>query len=568
MANRFVHFATLDGYKNYIANNTIENSQIVFIKDVGLIYTHGQYYKCYQSNDIDSLVEIPTFTKELLSKLEGIASGAEVNQNAFSKVNINNASGTSLGVLTADSKEDTVTFQAGDYIQFTLDSTGDKITVKAVIPDVTTSAHGLMTAADKIKLNGIAENANNYSHPGGGGANKSQGLYKFSTDATSHVTNVVSVALKDLTDLGVAPKDNPEFTGTPTAPTAGTTTNNTQVATTAFVHALVNQLNASVTSVLVFKGTLGTGGSVTALPDSHSLGWTYVVATAGTYAGKVCEVGDMVICIVTGSTANNSDWTVVQTNINGAVTGPDSSVSGNVPVFNGTTGKVIKDSGFTIAKSVPADAKFTDTVYLLPQATKDILGGVKVGNNLSVDSGVLSLTKDNVTAALGYTPPTKDTKLNVCYVNIGQEEWFNMINGITNGYAYGSFEGDWTDINNINILFINGIQLEYMSVNGNTIRGEITYVSSDSESSSISIGWAKLAVDYTMRTITVIDASPVIVNEVPNRLANSLKVSLNNGVTEGTDLFTFSGSANKTVNITPASIKAVPRSEWDWYEGN
>lgn len=31
--------------------------------------------------------------------------------------------------------------------------------------DVTTSAHGLMTASDKVKLNGIEENANNYSLP-------------------------------------------------------------------------------------------------------------------------------------------------------------------------------------------------------------------------------------------------------------------------------------------------------------------------------------------------------------------------------------------------------------------
>ena len=49
--------------------------------------------------------------------------------------------------------------------------------------------------------------------------------------------------------------------------------------------------------------------------------------------------------------------------LDGAVTGPSSAVSGRVAVFNGTTGKVIKDSGFTIAKSVPADAKFTDTTY-------------------------------------------------------------------------------------------------------------------------------------------------------------------------------------------------------------
>lgn len=47
--------------------------------------------------------------------------------------------------------------------------------------------------------------------------------------------------------------------------------------------------------------------------------------------------------------------------------------------------------------------------YTLPAATGTTLGGVKVGSNISVSSGTISLTKANVTAALGYTPPTTDT---------------------------------------------------------------------------------------------------------------------------------------------------------------
>lgn len=47
----------------------------------------------------------------------------------------------------------------------------------------------------------------------------------------------------------------------------------------------------------------------------------------------------------------------------GDVTGPASSVNNQVAVFDGTTGKAIKDSGFTIEKSVPSDAVFTDTTY-------------------------------------------------------------------------------------------------------------------------------------------------------------------------------------------------------------
>lgn len=47
--------------------------------------------------------------------------------------------------------------------------------------------------------------------------------------------------------------------------------------------------------------------------------------------------------------------------------------------------------------------------YTLPNATSSTLGGVKIGSNITISSGTISLTKDNVTAALGYTPPTTNT---------------------------------------------------------------------------------------------------------------------------------------------------------------
>jgi hypothetical protein len=50
-----------------------------------------------------------------------------------------------------------------------------------------------------------------------------------------------------------------------------------------------------------------------------------------------------------------------QTALDAKVTGPASAVANQVATFDGTTGKVIKDSGFTIETSVPAGAVFTDT---------------------------------------------------------------------------------------------------------------------------------------------------------------------------------------------------------------
>lgn len=42
--------------------------------------------------------------------------------------------------------------------------------------------------------------------------------------------------------------------------------------------------------------------------------------------------------------------------------------------------------------------------YILPQASSTVLGGVTVGNNITVKTGTISLSKENVIAALGFTP--------------------------------------------------------------------------------------------------------------------------------------------------------------------
>lgn len=47
--------------------------------------------------------------------------------------------------------------------------------------------------------------------------------------------------------------------------------------------------------------------------------------------------------------------------------------------------------------------------YVLPAATSDSLGGVNIGSNISISNGTISLSKDNVTSALGYTPPDTNT---------------------------------------------------------------------------------------------------------------------------------------------------------------
>lgn len=81
--------------------------------------------------------------------------------------------------------------------------------------------------------------------------------------------------------------------------------------------------------------------------------------------------------------------------------------NGTVTITQNGTNK----GSFTLNQSGNATIALTDnnTVYSLPAATSSTLGGVKVGSNITNSSGTISLTKANVTSALGYTPPTSDT---------------------------------------------------------------------------------------------------------------------------------------------------------------
>lgn len=93
--------------------------------------------------------------------------------------------------------------------------------------------------------------------------------------------------------------------------------------------------------------------------SNYSAGWTFKVASSdgSTVTGfdKKLEAGDMLIATADIDTTTEpaiwsaSDWTVIQTNIDGAVTGPASAVDTDIAVFDGTTGKVIKDGGIKIS---------------------------------------------------------------------------------------------------------------------------------------------------------------------------------------------------------------------------
>lgn len=128
-------------------------------------------------------------------------------------------------------------------------------------------------------------------------------------------------------------------------------TQNLEAVTKQYVDRLIAGLN---------EFTVGIVDSSTPLPATdYAVGQTFRVAEAGTYAGQECETGDLIIVIkdYAAEGASNADFLVVQANVDGAVTGPDASTDANIVVFDGTTGRKIKDSTVTLASLQDAISK-------------------------------------------------------------------------------------------------------------------------------------------------------------------------------------------------------------------
>ena len=131
---------------------------------------------------------------------------------------------TKLDGVTAGANKYThpsYTARASGLYKVTVDGTGHVSAATAVaksditalgIPEsdttysaATTSAEGLMSAADKTKLDGVTAGANKYTHPSY--TARASGLYKVTVDSTGHVSAAAAVDKSDITALGVPAQD-------------------------------------------------------------------------------------------------------------------------------------------------------------------------------------------------------------------------------------------------------------------------------------------------------------------------------------------------------------------------
>lgn len=105
----------------------------------------------------------------------------------------------------------------------------------------------------------------------------------------------------------------------------------------------------ALSHALIYKGTIGTNGTITSLNVPAQVGDVYVaVAGAPAVNGVALEAGDMIIAKTAGDgTTTHATWTAVQTNINGAVTTTDTLTGSKLIVGGGNrTIKTATGTGF------------------------------------------------------------------------------------------------------------------------------------------------------------------------------------------------------------------------------
>ena len=200
-------------------------------------------------------------------------------------------------------------------------------------------------------------------------------------------------------------------TGTITTQDNNTTYSAATSSTLGLVKTGSNITNSSGTISLTKANVTSALGYTPPTTDTNTHYTTHLYAGSGTAANAATTNGNTKIALADDSTVRNT-LTIKGT---GATT-VTSDASGVITINstdNNTTYSAATQSANGLMSA--ADKKKLDGIatganaYTLPAATSSALGGVKVGSNITNSSGTISLTKANVVAALGYTPPTTDT---------------------------------------------------------------------------------------------------------------------------------------------------------------
>ena len=184
------------------------------------------------------------------------------------------------------------------------------------------------------------------------------------------------------------------------------------------ISSLTNRVKVNEDKLTIINGNEATTGSIAnAIKQAKS--YTDTTVTAEQTRAEAAEqklTGDLASEITRAKGAESANATAIANEVERA-TGVEETLNSNITQLqtqkvDKVEGKGLSTNDYTTPeKNKLAAIEAEANKYVLPAATASALGGVKIGSNITLaNGGTISITKANVTSALGVDPTTTYVK--------------------------------------------------------------------------------------------------------------------------------------------------------------
>lgn len=219
------------------------------------------------------------------------------------------------------------------------------------------------------------------------------------------------------------------------------------------ISSLTNRVKVNEDKLTIINGNESTTGSIAnAIKQAKSYTDTTVTAEQ-TRAEKAEQklTSDLASEVTRAKGAESANATAIANEVERA-TGVEETLNSNITQLQAqkvdkVEGKGLSTNDYTTPeKNKLAAIEAEANKYVLPAATASALGGVKIGSNITLaDGGTISITKANVTSALGVDPTTTyvrkagDTMTGILNIKNSEGAQLELFSTASDGGAYMRF---------------------------------------------------------------------------------------------------------------------------------
>lgn len=359
--SRFKHYNKKSG-----TTTTVPASlDLAFISDTREILTHGETYGGYIGNN--NVINLGGSSLTPVKLDISVNGSTVVNHDTFgnaSKVNLLNGDVITLSTTVVD-QIPRVTIGHNSILTQDTDFTRSSGQVIKKI-SVTKQGHISAIEFEDITLPDIPTHAALTMTSAGGGDNSG-------TTFDGSAARTISY-----NSIGAAPLDSAALTGTPTTPNPAANAADGQIANVKYVKDSITDHFANsgamkwmgTTNLTYFNNTITKQSTI-------NTGMAWKITEAGTYAGQLCEIGDVIIAITDQPGTTASNYLIIQKNVDLATrTFTDGTITSQTPGI----------------VNVGTNINLVNGNISVNTANGSTLGLVKEGTGTSISSGTISVT--------------------------------------------------------------------------------------------------------------------------------------------------------------------------------